>query len=703
MESLNVIRTVAQLEELKAYIADKAFIAFDTETTGIDKGASVIGFSVCADIGDADIAFYIVLAEWNKELGKLVPLETQNAAKGFIERLMGKQLVMHNGSFDCWMVKENFGIDLMPYLHTDTMLAGHLLDENRSNGLKELAVSIFGANSTAEQSEMKASVIANGGVLTKDRYELYKADSELIARYGAKDTILTLKLFYLFAEQLIEQGLDKFFYEDETMPLLRGPTYQMNTTGLRVDPTKLQNLKGVLEAECAEAKAFIHREIAPHIAEKYPGTSDKNTFNIGAPQQLAWLLFIQLKNDFLTLTDAGREVCRALGLKLPYTSGARREFIRLCESRKGEIYEEAKHNKKTRKMGRPKKIGDPWAYIKADKAVLAQLSKRYKWCEKLLEYNKNDKLLNTYVEGIQARLQYNVIRPNFLQHGTTSGRYSCKNPNFQNLPRDDKRVKSCIVSRDSKSFVGADYSQLEPRVFASFSKDVRLLACFKNNEDFYSVIGAEVFTKLEYSLHKDEENSFAKKFPNLRQISKTIALATTYGATPPQLARAMDKSTDETRDIIDSYFQNFPSVREMMLNAHKEAKSTGQVKNLYGRPRRIPRAKQIPELFGNAEHSELAYEYRQLLNLSVNHMIQSTAASIVNRASILFVDTIKAQNIEDCQIVMQIHDEIVVECKDKDAAQVAEILKICMENAVYLPGVDLVADPKIAKNLAELK
>jgi len=703
MEDLRIVRTLGQLNALVSYISDKEIIAFDTETTGVDKGSSIIGYSICAEVGDINVAYYVVTQEWDIKLDKLITLETYQKSSEIMMMLLGKSLVMHNAGFDCAMVKDNFGVDLMPYVHTDTLLAGHLLDENRSNGLKELSTSLFGADSKVEQTEMKASVLANGGMLTKDRYELYKADSELMARYGAKDAILTLKLFYIFAEQLIEQGLDKFFYEDETMPLLRGPTYQMNTTGLRVDPIKLQNLRATLEAECAEAKAFIHSEIKAYVADKYPGTSEKNTFNIGAPQQLSWLLFMKMKNDFLTLTDSGRDVCKALGLKLPYTPPARREFIRICESRKGEVYEEAKYNKKTKKMGRPKKIGDPWAYIKADKAILAQLAKRYKWCAKLLEYNKNEKLLNTYVEGIQNRMVYNIIRPNFLQHGTTSGRYSCKNPNFQNLPRDDKRVKSCIVSREGKSFIGADYSQLEPRVFASFSEDERLLASFKSKQDFYSVIGAEVFNKYDCSLIKDEENSFANKYPGLRQISKVIALATTYGATPPQLSKGLGKSTDETKEIIDSYFRSFPGVKQMMLKAHSAAKRDGQVVNLFGRPRRIPMAKRIQELFGNIEHNKLAYEHRQLLNLAVNHTIQSTAASIVNRSSILFNETITAEGIEDCQIVMQIHDEIVVECRDKDAKQVAEILKVCMENAVYLPGIELKAEPKIGKNLAELK
>lgn len=701
MEELIVIRTIEELEALKDYIADKDYIAFDTETTGLTNDSIIIGFSICADV---NIAYYIVIASWDVETQSLQHLGTKEGVKSFIEHLKGKQLIMHNASYDCNMVKLNYNVELMPYVHTDTLLLGHLLDENRSNGLKELGVSLFGLDAKKEQEEMKQSVTNNGGSMTKESYELYKADSELIARYGAKDTILTLKLFYTLVPILIEEGLDTFFYDEETMPLLRGPTYQLNTVGLSVDPEKLRVLKSTLETECLEAKAFIHNEIAPHIKDKYPGTKPANTFNIGATQQLSWLLFIQLGNEFNTLTENGRELCKALDMKLPYSYAQRRQFIQILQERKGQVWQQPKYNYKTKKYGRPKKIADSWTYMSCGKESLTKLSKKYAWVTKLLEYSKNLKLLNTYVHGIEEKSRYNIIRPSFLQHGTTSGRYSSRKPNFQNLPRDDKRVKSCIVSRPERLFVGADYSQLEPRVFASLSKDKRLLDCFAKGEDFYSVIGVEVFEKYGCSLIKNDKNSFANLYPELRQIAKVVALSATYGTTAPKMAVALGKSMDEAQDIINNYFEKFPKVQEMMLTTHKAVKESGVVHNLYGRPRRMPKAKDISKIYGpNVKHSELPYEVRNLLNLSVNHIIQSTAASIVNRASIAFNETLIKYQIKHCNIVLQCHDELIAECRIEDAEIVAEIMKNSMETAVVLPGVQLLAEPKIANNLAELK
>lgn len=705
MEQLHLIKTLQELQQLQEFIKDKDFIAFDTETTGLDKESEIIGFSVSADV---DTGYYIVLASWNVKEQHLDYLETTGGAKALLQTLTGKNLIMHNAVFDCTRANSRYQIDLMPSVHTDTMILAHLLDENRHNGLKELAVSLFGEDSKQEQDEMKASVHANGGMLTRDNYELYKADCDLIGRYGAKDTILTLKLFYHLVPELYEQGLEDFFYKDESMPLLRGPTYDMNTTGLKVDADKLQKLKGELEADCMDAKAFIHKEIEAHVKDKYPGDKKTNVFNIGSSKQLAWLLFFKLGNDFHLLTDAGKEVCQGLGLKLPYTPAARREFIHIVTASKGRVYAPAVKNLKTGKEGRPKKVSDPWNYIACGKETLERYAHKYKWVTRFLEYAKNLKLLNTYVEGIQSRMKYNTIRPSFLQHGTTSGRYSSRNPNFQSLPRDDKRIKACIVARPSNVFVGADYSQLEPRVFASFSKDERLLACFKNGDDFYSVIGSTVFDKQGYSMKKDEPGSFAQTFKSLRDVSKVVALSATYGTTAPQMAPKIKKTLQEAQEVIDDYFERFPSVLELMKESHEQAKTHGEVKNLFGRPRRMPKAKDIVKIYGNRQHSDLPYEARNLLNLAVNHRIQSTGASIMNRAAISVWKTCQELGKSDpiwlkVRIVMQIHDEVILEGPQELQDEMVLVLKDAMEHSIELPGVDLIADPKIANNIADLK
>lgn len=712
MEKLIVIKTLVELYALEEYLLDKEYVAFDSETTGIDKDSEIIGFSIAAEV---DVGYYVVLSYWDVAQQKLIYLETNSYALTFLDGLIYKKLIMQSATFDCFVVKNNFGIDLMPSVAHDTLIGGHLLNENRLNGLKERGVELYGEDAKKEQAAMKASVAANGGVLTKDLYELYKADCDLIAKYGAKDAILTLKIFYNDVPLILEQGLDKFFYDEESMPLLRGPTYELNTTGLQVDPQKLQKLREVLETELIEDKAFIHKEILPYVKDKYPGTKKSNTFNIGAPQQMSWLLYAQMREEFHSLTDSGRALCKALSIPIPYTFNKKQGFIKQLEQNLGRVWNVPVMNPKTGKTPKPKKVEEFWKYLSADNESLGKLANKYKWVATHLHHSKSSKLLNTYVDGIQRKAKYNIIRPSFLQHGTTSGRYSCRNPNFQNLPREDKRIKACIISRPGMVFVGADYSQLEPRVFASFSKDERLLKCFKDGDDFYSVIGAEVFNKNDCTLKKDDSpNSFPVKYKKLRDVAKVIALATPYGTLAPQMRSEMAKKAgqfrtiDECQEIIDNYFDSYPSVKQLMLSSHTQAKAHGIVYNLFGRPRRIPEALNIPQVYGKSSHSKLPAAIRNLLNLAMNHPIQSTGASIMNRAAIACYESCRELESLDpawkeVKLVMQVHDELILEGPEHLSDDMVLVLKHSMENTTILPGVDLIAEPKVARNLADLK
>lgn len=683
---------MSELQGLIQYLQDKEYIAWDTETTGVDKGSKIIGVSVCAE---ENIAFYVVIWEWLPKEKVLSSVLTEDEIPPLFTSLLSKNLIAHNAVFDCSMVLYNFGIDLMPYIHTDTMVLAHLLDENRHIGLKELGSQLFGESAKKEQELMKSSVKANGGSLTKANYEMYKADTDLMAKYGAKDALLTLRLFYVLIEELYNQSLEDFFFKDECMPLLRGPTYDLNTTGIQVDSKKLQELKGTLEAECLTLKSDIYSEILPLIRNKEPFVKKPESFNIGSNQQLAWLLFEVLGNMIGNVTDAGRDLCKSFSIRPPYSNADKRTFIRTCVDNKGQTYTNGK--------GKLIKIGDYWKYACVDKEVLDVFAQKYRWVEYLLIYNKNKKLLSTYVEGIQERMRYGVIHPSFLQTGTTSGRYSSRNPNFQNLPRDDKRIKSCLIARPGKVFIGADYSQLEPRVFASVSQDDRLMACFAKGEDFYSVVGMPIFNRADCTTYKKDKDSFAEKYPKLRNMAKAFALATPYGTSSFQQSRVLKLPKDECQTIINKYFEVYPKVELMMLESHQMAKSDGFVTSLYGRKRRIPEAKKIDKIYGkDIDHGELPYEARTLLNLGMNHRVQSSAASIVNRASIALHRCLKEAKIE-AKIVLQVHDELIIECNQADADLVAQILKHSMEKTTILLGVELQATPVIANNLADLK
>jgi DNA polymerase-1 len=693
---LITIKTPKAIDDLIRYLQDKDFIAYDCETTGLAKDSEVVGVSVCAEESHA---YYIVLAEWDKTSKSLLRLGLTDKVKELVVLLSKKQTIMHNAVYDCMIAENFFKVNLIDSLHTDTMILAHILNENRSCGLKSLAVEMYGESADAEAKEMKVSVAENGGLITKDHFELYKANSSVLAKYGAKDAWLTYRLFLDLVPELYEQKLDKFFYEDESMPLLKGPTYQLNTTGLKVDVEGLTTLKKTLEAECEELKTFINNEIQHKIRSKYPGTSAKTTFNINSNQQLSWLLFGEMELEFGSLTKAGKEACKEMGLPLPHHQKARNIFLDEAKRREGTIRRPGYiHNGKKISA---QKYKSPFAYIECNNKILGHHAPQYKWIASLLKLKKNEKILSTYIEGIESRIRYGVIQPGFLQHGTTAGRYSSVNPNFQNLPRDDKRIKNCFVARPGKVFVGSDFSQLEPRVFAAVSGDKNLLAAFKSDQDFYSAIGIPVFDCYDAKPYKDgSPDAFGVKYPKERKMTKEIALASTYGATARRLSSMIGKCVADTQDIIDAYFEKFSGVKSMIDESHAQVKKQGYVTSIFGRPRRLPEAKKFDKLYGKCE--DLPYEARNILNLSVNHRIQSTAASICNRAMIKFYNDTKQAGIV-CSIVSQIHDEIIVECEESDASSVELLLQNAMETAVELPGVSLEAIPHTAKSIGGLK
>jgi DNA polymerase I-like protein with 3'-5' exonuclease and polymerase domains len=707
-EQLYVIQTNEEIQDLIDKLNSpecEGFVAYDTETTGLDQDAEIIGLSVSFNV---EVGYYILRSYWDVESKKLIRLDNMDKVKELLTVLTTKNLVMHNATVDCNWTFRNFGIQLKESLHTDTMVLAHLLDENRSVGLKELGIVEFGEDAKKEASEMKESVINNLGIWQDKRggaKEMYKADWKIIGMYGAKDALLTFKLFTVMVPKLLEAKLDTFFYDEESMPLFKGPTYDLNTTGLKVDMTALKKLQDELTVEIARLKGEILFDITPYIKDKFPATKITNTFNIGSTQQMSWLLFVKLENEWKKLTKSGRTDARERMGKVPYTWTAKKAYMNALLQ--GAVLPGAKLDKD----GNPPiaKPIQPQKYIQCDKNVLMNFQKKYLWVEKLLEYNRLQKLLKTYVIGLQRFINYGVIYPSFNQTGTAGTRYSSSRPNFQNLPRKDKRVKKCIISRPGKVFVGADYSQLEPRVFASFAQDERLLNCFKEGQDFYSVVGIPIFRKFEcVPLKEGHPQAFGEKYPALRDLAKGTALSAAYGTGAYKLSELLrDKdgknlTVEECTQIIEDYFTAYPAVKQYQLRQHEQVKNHGVVYNLFGRPRRIPEALFINKLGKDLKAEDLPYEYRTLLNLAVNNPIQNTAGSIVNRAAIAFKRNIASIGIE-APIVLQVHDELVVECNEEDAEIVKEVLKDAMETTVVLPGVDLVAEPKIAKNLADLK
>ena len=230
--------TVQDSETLKLmfqHIQESDTIAVDTETTSLNpRTGKIVGWSIS---GDEGIGFYIPTLVWNFDKGEL-EVQTidgtscETISKNLLKLLCDKKLVFHNASFDVQFIENYFGIDLGPYVWVDTGLLVHTVYEEGAFGfgnpfgLKSIAImnqEALGLDvekaANEEQIELKESIKKNGGAVTKVNFEIYKADLDILSKYAAADTDLTLRICNLYLQKLKEEGLEKFFFEDEVMPI----------------------------------------------------------------------------------------------------------------------------------------------------------------------------------------------------------------------------------------------------------------------------------------------------------------------------------------------------------------------------------------------------------------------------------------------------------------------------------------------------
>jgi DNA polymerase-1 len=352
---------------------------------------------------------------------------------------------------------------------------------------------------------------------------------------------------------------------------------------------------------------------------------------------------------------------------------------------------------------------------KVDKATLPEYDVPFK--TKLLEKKKLEKLLSTYVEGILSRQREGKIYPEFLQYGTTSGRYSCKNPNFQNLPRDDKSIKQGIVAPPGYVFVNADFSALEIRCFAHVTGDKKMQMIFEKNLDFYSQIAIDVFGITQYSADETAPNFLKKQAPELRNRAKLFALAVAYGASAYRLHHSLNCSVQEAQALIDDYLEAYPGLKNYINSRHNELLRTGKVATQFGRVRHLPEAKEMWNTFGKKilnrrvmidVHGDWGLDQyrkmRNMMNLCTNHPIQGLAAHIANASMITVAELLKNNNL-NAQPVLQVHDECTLISSLEHAELAAKLLQQAMEQNWVAAKllVPMLAEPIVATNLAEAK
>lgn len=367
---------------------------------------------------------------------------------------------------------------------------------------------------------------------------------------------------------------------------------------------------------------------------------------------------------------------------------------------------------------KPKKTSKKTGKPQVDKDSLGDYE-HLTFIKKLLALKKEEKLLSTYVKPILEKQHDGWLYPSMLQFGTTSGRYSCAGGlNLQTLPRDDKRIKKGFIAPPGYKIVNADFSALEPRIFAWVSGDNGLKEVYWDGLDLYSKIAIDVFGLQGVSARESDANYLKKVNPDARQQAKVFTLAVPYGANAGRISGLMKKDYKEADDIINAYLDAYPGLKDYMANQEDDAKFNGMTSTNFGRVRHLPRAKELfdkystrlynkkkmQERLGEHEGSEVYYEFRNLLNNAKNFPIQATAAHVTNASLIMLADLFEKERI-DGWIALQVHDEITCIVKDTDAERAAKLLKMSMEENPIAKEIDvpMIGEPLVALNLADAK
>ena len=320
-------------------------------------------------------------------------------------------------------------------------------------------------------------------------------------------------------------------------------------------------------------------------------------------------------------------------------------------------------------------IPSPKKKISTSKEVLEQLADEWPICEKILEYRKYQKLQSTYIDAlIPMRDAAGRIHTRFDPVGTATGRISSAEPNLQNIPvRTElgKAIRGAFIARPGWLLVDADYSQIELRVLAHMSGDPTMIHAFQEDQDIHARTASEV-----YGVPLSEVTS------QMRSACKAVNFGIVYGISDFTLAKNIGVSRYEAKDFIDRYFARYPGVKAYMDGAKQTGYAQGYVTTLMGRRRYLPELQS-----GNFNLRSFGER------CAMNSPIQGTAADIIKLAMIRVSDALRDGGYE-AKLIMQVHDELIIEAPEAEAQRVKTLLKDCMEG-VWDMSVPLKTDISI--------
>ncbi len=313
--------------------------------------------------------------------------------------------------------------------------------------------------------------------------------------------------------------------------------------------------------------------------------------------------------------------------------------------------------------------------------ILQKLSGEYEIADELLKYRFNSKLKSTFIDGLRKTLKPDgTVHTSFNQTATTTGRLSSTDPNLQNIPtrtEEGRLLRSMFVARQGHSLVDADYSQIELKLLAHFSGDPKMVDAFRSGNDIHTATAAEVFGV-----------PASEVTPSMRRDAKAVNFGIVYGISNYGLSQNIHIPPKTADGYIKRYFERYPDVKAYLDDLVESAKRLGYAVTMFGRRRNIPE-------LDSAKFNERKFGER----IAMNTPLQGSAADIIKIAMVRVADRLRGMK---STLIMQVHDELIVDAPESEVDDVVSILKTEMENAVSL-SVPLNVDIAVGKNWMDCK
>ncbi|MEZ6093644.1 MAG: DNA polymerase [Pirellulaceae bacterium] len=306
-----------------------------------------------------------------------------------------------------------------------------------------------------------------------------------------------------------------------------------------------------------------------------------------------------------------------------------------------------------------------------DSEVLEELADKHPLPKAMIEYRQLAKLKSTYADALiqQINPKTGRVHTSFMQDVARTGRLSSKDPNLQNIPirrEEGRRIRAAFIADGpDKRLLSADYSQIELRMLAHFCEDANLIEAFENDEDIHSVVAAQV-----NSVDLDDVTS------EMRRQAKAINFGIIYGQSPFGLAKELGISKNEAAEFIEAYFMRYPAVDEFMKSVLETAAENRHVRTISGRRRDVEGVRH-PSKTGRNRSRTMPER------IAINTVIQGSAADLIKMAMIRVLDRLESEKVES-KLLLQIHDELVLECPEREIKRVSNLVREEMTNAFPL-------------------